>query len=480
LTLLLLVVGGTTALTLLVTYFVPTLFPKLKESPYEPAGGAVKSVAFLLYVLIFAFSVGSVLSTGGQASSSAASEATNLALLVRDAKDFTPAVKDKLRAAIGQYDNAVANEEFATMRRGHASAFTAAALDNLYGAYQFYSGTPGPDGSLATSQISKLDAIVTSRRTRLSLAQQGQSGILRAFLIFGTLLVIALSYPLKLSDAWVRMLVLGSIAAFLSFALALTILLDYPFSGDVSVSPQPYKETVLAQFWPRPPLGPVPGDARPLTAQDLVGVWNNIDNKWGEIVFRQVGDKFEASFRHDVGTVVGTIGDDGVFHGWWCEEPGRQAPDKAGEVEWHLRAAQPGQAKGLYGIRRSGTVVDPTQVNWSLTYIGGPEPFDLTPVFSDPSLFCTEGSAPAASPSPTTAASPTPAPAAAAVVPTTSPTPASTPRVPLQGTSGQRSPRRSPTPVPSPTTPMTGVPPPAPTPQPIPSPSLCLLLLPCG
>jgi hypothetical protein len=383
--LLLYIVGGTTALVVVGTFFVRRLLPHLSQTRFEPASAAIKGVFALLYGLIFALSISNLSSASSTANATTSLEATNLALLTKSTHAFSPAAQVALRQSIGEYDQSVVNDDFPAMRTGKGSPRTGAELDNLYGVYQYLQSKGGPDATLATSSLSKLDAIVTNRRARLSIAQEGLSGLLRALLVVGVALLIVLALPTKMWHRPMQMVVMGFIAAFLSFAFSLTVLLDYPFSGSMSVSPAVFKQGDLNQWWQTGP-GRVPSDIKPLTNSDLVGMWNS-DGHYGDMDFRQVGDEILATFRHDSGTIVGNISPDGIFRGWWCELPSRQAPVKAGEVEFRLLKS--GGTKRLYGLRLYGTAIQQSPTSdWALSWVGGLEPLDLTAQFNDPASFC--------------------------------------------------------------------------------------------
>ncbi len=393
--LLLLIVGGTTSLVVVATFFVRRALPNLAQTRHEPTSTAIKSVFALLYGLIFALSISTLSSASNSANATTSLEATNLALLTRSTRAFSPATQQLLRNALGEYDLSVVNDDFPAMKTGIGSPRTAAELDNLYGVYQYLQDKGGPEGALAASSLPKLDLVVTNRRARLAIAQQGLPGLLRALLVLGVVLLIVLSLPTKMWNRGIQMLVMGSIAAFLSFAFSLTVLLDYPFSGSVSVSPAVFKEGALSNWWLAQPQ-PVPtNDARPLSNSDLVGLWNS-DTRWGDILFREVGGEIRATYRRNNGTIVGNLSADGVFRGWWCEAPGRQAPKTAGEVEFRLLKGD--NPKRLWGLRFYGTQEDPVQANWNLTWVGTPdlpgqtgqalEPLDLTAQFDDATSFC--------------------------------------------------------------------------------------------
>jgi hypothetical protein len=182
--------------------------------------------------------------------------------------------------------------------------------------------------------------------------------------------------------------IVAATAAFVSFAYLLTIVLDYPYAGEVSVDSSPYKQGVLAQFWgedqnPRPLNSKVLGKLEP---EDLLGKWNS-DQAYGEMLFRRVGSEIRGTYRLENGTITGVLGEDGVFRGWWCDEPDRTPPDHAGDVEWRLLREAGSRTERLDGRWRYGDS-EPFRGGWDLTRIEGRESQDLAMRFEDPAAFC--------------------------------------------------------------------------------------------
>ncbi|MFF2191833.1 hypothetical protein [Streptomyces sp. NPDC058157] len=61
-----------------------------------------------------------------------------------------------------------------------------------------------------------------------------------------------------------------STCALISFSLLLVLVLDRPLAGDLTVSPQPFKESSLSRFWPPGEAGLAAGEPAPWRVGVLV------------------------------------------------------------------------------------------------------------------------------------------------------------------------------------------------------------------
>jgi hypothetical protein len=358
---------------------------------YSAAAGTVRDAFGIFFGLVLALSIGSVASRGRDALTATSLEATAVAQLTRGVRSFPIEDRAALRAAINAYVHAVADDEFATMRRGRTSPLATAALDDLYGTYQTIQARPGVEGSEATRELSKLEAITERRRARVGLVSSGLPGLLLGFLGVGFVLFVALLYPAGLSSGLTRSLISGATASVIAFALMLTIVLDYPFSGPLRIAPTNYKLAPLSHFWisERPPsISPMA--IMRLTAGDLVGEWQS-DSFFNVIVFRRVGDDIIAAYRRSRGTINGSITTTGAFRGIWCQEPLRRPPN-AGVVEFRLLRSRTVDGRlfmtGRWRIGSHGRI----RGGWNLTKIGDRRPIDLNERLRQPTTLCSSQS----------------------------------------------------------------------------------------
>ncbi|WP_346766410.1 hypothetical protein [Streptomyces sp. CB01881] len=62
-------------------------------------------------------------------------------------------------------------------------------------------------------------------------------------------MILPLTFIYGIRNRRMRLLFVGSLAGLIGFSLLLVLVLDRPFAGDLCVSPNPFKQSTLAQFW---------------------------------------------------------------------------------------------------------------------------------------------------------------------------------------------------------------------------------------
>ncbi|MEA2185966.1 MAG: hypothetical protein QOK16_977 [Solirubrobacteraceae bacterium] len=376
------IVGVPTVAALVVVWVVDEVFPNLRDLEMDDA---VRDVVGLVFGLLLALVIASIVTKQDDAESAAAAESTAAAQLARATRAFPIDLQIRLEQAIGQYVHAVVEDEWPAMRTGNGSARASAALETIYGTFQQFAPVGEPDVSVYRQALVQLDEVSASRRERLDLSSQSLPGLLRLLLIFGAVSFIVLSYPAGVADRRKKMAITGAITAFICFAYLLTIVLDHPFSGEIAVDNSSFKEGDLAVYWAdRTPRAVRPDDVVALRARDVVGVWTS--DAFGPTIFRAVDGEIRGVLRMARGTVIARIVD-GVLVGTWCEAPTRRLPRDLGEVQWRMtKSAGTGQ---LIGRWRFGNK-EAFRGGWDLIRVGGKElePPDVISLFEQPSRFC--------------------------------------------------------------------------------------------
>jgi hypothetical protein len=384
----LVVVGVPTALAIVVVFCLDKALPNLRDLEVDDT---VREVVGLVFGLLLALVIASIVTKHDDADSATAAESTATAQLSRASRAFPVDEQIRLEKAIGQYVHTAVNDEWPAMRTGKSSVRATAALETIYGTLQSFEPRGEPAISVYRQALVQLDQISASRRDRLALSAQLLPNLLRWLLIFGALSFVVLSYPAGVDSRAKKMAITGSITAFICFAYMLTIVFDHPFSGPLAIDNSSFKGGDLAIYWASPtPTQVSRDDVTSIVPRDLEGLWTS--EAFGPVVFRRVHGEILGALRLAHGTVAARVSN-GVLRGTWCEEPTRRLPYDRGEVEW--RRTRSGGSDKLVGRWRFGTT-GAFRGGWDLSKIGGPElePPDVTPLFAEGSNFCRRASGP--------------------------------------------------------------------------------------
>ena len=372
-TIIVLFVGGMVLLALVGVLAARRFFPDLAESRFADVVDGLRVVYELIFALILAFVIAAVLDTLGDAEATVATEATQISQLERENDAFGEEDELRLSAAVHDYVHALVDHEWETMKDGKESPVATAALEAVYVEYHNLKPRGDVERESFSLALSKLDDIASERRNRLNIAAADLPSMLRVLVAIGIVLLLLLEYRPGLSTG-ASLAFMGALAAIVTSAYLLTLVLNYPFAGDVSVGNDPLKRDRLATFWDRElAYREQDGDQRvALEPSDLRGIWNS--RAFGQVVLRcynrgdgpdpservaprecRTNDDWYGVYRSHDGVVTGRLDpDDGVFRGWWYEQPRRIEDRKAASGARAKRKVVNGGAFAWRGVKRSG------------------------------------------------------------------------------------------------------------------------------
>ncbi|MEU9128711.1 DUF4239 domain-containing protein [Kitasatospora sp. NPDC048540] len=247
------VVGGIIIFAMLGDLLCRHWFPSTTEGTHNDMVGVVLSLFGAIYGVILAFVIVNLWTQLQSAETIVATEATATAQIVRDANAFPPEVRDKVDAAVGDYVHAVVERQWPLMREGRSDyGRTAPEVAALYQALQSYTPTDVPQQTFQQHAITSLDQVVAQRRARITQSGQQLPTLLQVLVFGGALVILPLTFLYGREDRRIEIIFVGAVSSLIGFSLLLVLVLDRPFSGDLSVSPQPFMDGVLAQFWLKP------------------------------------------------------------------------------------------------------------------------------------------------------------------------------------------------------------------------------------
>ncbi|MGG7569022.1 DUF4239 domain-containing protein [Streptomyces sirii] len=244
------IVGSVMLFAVLGSLLMRRRFPGIAEGRHNETVGLLLEVYGAIYGILLAFVVVAEWDGVNTAESVVASEATHAAEIVRSSAAFPPADRDRVTQAVGDYTRAVVNKQWPLLKNDMPDyGQTEEGLKDVYRALQRYEPDTASDKAFYKQAVSHLDEVASERRSRLVIAEQGLPVLLKVLVYGGALIMVSLTFFYGMRNRRAQLMFVGSIAALIGVSLLLTLALDRPFAGDLSVTPAPFKEGALAQFW---------------------------------------------------------------------------------------------------------------------------------------------------------------------------------------------------------------------------------------
>jgi hypothetical protein len=169
-------------------------------------------------------------------------EANYLTDLVRDSGALSQPFKDDVHRLTDEYAKSVTNDEWKMMAKGESSPRTHEIVKKIEALYDGYSPKTETERIFFAESVRKLNELCELRRARIIDAKTGIHSVLWLVLIFGSVSTIIFTYFFGAENLKAHIMMTSIISILLALILFTILVFDFPFTGDVSVSPQAFKE----------------------------------------------------------------------------------------------------------------------------------------------------------------------------------------------------------------------------------------------
>ncbi|MEV4442141.1 hypothetical protein AB0K09_24670 [Streptomyces sp. NPDC049577] len=243
-------IGGIIVLAIAGSLLVRRRFPRTIAGRHNETIGVVLGIYGAIYGIILAFVIVAEWEALGAARTNVATEATQTAEVLRDASAFPAEQRHRISAAIDAYVHAIVEQQWPRMRAGNPDPdLTNPQITRIYRAFQGYEPVTEGQKAYYSQAISNLGGVAAARRSRIATSQEQLPVLLTALVYGGALVVIPLTWVYGMRSIRVQLVFVSAVAALIGVSVLLVLTLDRPFSGDLTISPAPFKEGILAQYW---------------------------------------------------------------------------------------------------------------------------------------------------------------------------------------------------------------------------------------
>lgn len=250
-----LVVGGVFVFSLAASWGLVGLvrrrapYPMFKEN--NELVGFTYAVFGLFYGVLLAFTIIVAWERFAETERIVMHEVTVLSELWRDANVFPPAERAGIHSNLIAYVQSVADDEWPEMgARSRAHPKTVKIYEQLWErTYLLHPETKIQEAYL-TEVLGDINQLSANRRLRLLYSRSDINGILWLVLLVGAMPTIGYTLLFANKHGWVQVLITMSIMLIVLLSLLVMLSLQYPFTGDVSIQPEAFRD-LLESFQQR-------------------------------------------------------------------------------------------------------------------------------------------------------------------------------------------------------------------------------------
>ena len=244
---------GAVALTIgvvvIAVWLIRRAVPATREGFHAEISAPMLGVVAAVFGLLLAFVIIIAYENYLEASADVGREADSLASIVRDSAAFPEPDRDRVRDAVRTYVRAVVDEEWELMREGSDSPRASRALDGIYEALQAVEPTTPAATAFHDDSVRQLNDALHARRDRLEAARGGLPFEMAMLIVFSSVVIVGYAVLVGSPNFWFHVLGPAAIAVVVAFSLLVLLDLSYPFSGDVTIDPEPFDTGTLAQYF---------------------------------------------------------------------------------------------------------------------------------------------------------------------------------------------------------------------------------------
>jgi len=236
------VIGSAVILSVAGVLIVRRHIPHHKLKIHNDVAGPIFATLGVVYAVLLAFVVVIVWEDFDRSRSHIQHEANCLVGLYRDAEGFSPDFKNQVRGLLNNYAETVVNEEWKTMARGELSPAVGAIMRNMWLVYSNYVPRTEGEKTFFDESVRKLNDLSELRGSRLMDAKTGVHPLLWFVLIVGGTVTIMFTFLFGAENLSAQLAMTTLLAVLISLILFTILAMDFPFTGGVSISPEPFTQ----------------------------------------------------------------------------------------------------------------------------------------------------------------------------------------------------------------------------------------------
>ena len=239
-----LLIVGIPLATVAVQALIRRIAPGIVAGEHNDVAGFLIAVVGVVYAVTLAFIVIVTWEEFRDARAVVDREAGALRSLYRDSQSLPEPSRSRVADLVVRYGEEVATGEWEAMARGESSPAAFDLVSELFISLGGVTTTNATQEVFLADALTRLNDLAQDRAERLTVAEEDTVSVLWAAIIIGGILTVGFALLFGVSNERLHYLMVGVFAAVLALQVFVILVLNHPFSGDVSVGPEPFEHVV--------------------------------------------------------------------------------------------------------------------------------------------------------------------------------------------------------------------------------------------
>ncbi len=236
------IIAGTVVFVVAGLFIVRAFVPTHKIKLHNDIAGYIFTTLGVIYAVLLAFMVVVSWQSFDNSNSNVTREANSIAALYRDMGGLSPAFRVKAQPALDSYVNSIINDEWPLLQKGQRSMVTQQKSNELWDIYYSYEPVTESQKVFFAESVSKKNMASELRRQRILDSRTGIHPILWLVLIAGGIITITFTFFFGTENFAAQIIMSSLLAALIALILFTIMNLDYPFTGDISIRADAFRE----------------------------------------------------------------------------------------------------------------------------------------------------------------------------------------------------------------------------------------------
>jgi uncharacterized protein (DUF983 family) len=238
------------SLSIIGLYVIRVFHSPAKLKLHNDVAGFIFATVGVTYAVLLSFIVSVTWQDFDEARENAYREAHAIVSLYHDTRPLPTAFRSELKRNLVTYVDAIIEDEWLIMIKGEKSAAAEQAQDAIWRLYHGYLPKNETQKIFFAESVNKLNDACDLRKMRLLEAHAAIHPIIYFVLIVGGMITIAFSLFFGTKNFVPHIIMTSLLAAMIAIALSTIVILDFPFTGDISVSSDVFKQALATLVSP--------------------------------------------------------------------------------------------------------------------------------------------------------------------------------------------------------------------------------------